>query len=168
MDACLDPFFGVDGWLVLEPFKKSVGWIPGLFVFMMDYERSWVFGLSEVTSGGPPWVRISASHVFGVWFALRTICEGCNSLPVTNLRPFCIKKKIKIFVSVLYSLLESARLSWMIVNLNGSLGFFPSTPVVVPLWQLSESHLRGEPCTAPCLPAGTLSFGARFALGHSI
>ena len=33
---------------------------------MMDYERSWVLGLSGDAAGGPPWVRISASHVFGV------------------------------------------------------------------------------------------------------
>ena len=89
----LGPLFW-GGWVALfGAILKSVRWTPGLSVFMMDYERSWVFGLSGDTSGGPPWVRISASHVFGVWFVLQTICEGCNSLPVTDLRPFYVKRK---------------------------------------------------------------------------
>ena len=57
----------------------------------------------------------------------------------------------------------------MVVNLNGSLGFYLlSPPILVLLWLLSESPLRGELCTAPCLPTGALSFGARFVLWRSI
>ena len=61
-------------------------------MFMKDREGSWVFGLRGDTSGGPPWVRLSATHVFGVWFVLQTICEGCDSLPVTDLKSFYVKK----------------------------------------------------------------------------
>ena len=77
------------------------------------------FGPDGVTSGGPTWERISVSHVFDVWFApqtncegytslpvtalgplvfgvrfaLQTICEGCNSLPVTTFWPFYVTRK---------------------------------------------------------------------------
>ena len=161
----LGTFFWVLGWLVFgSPITKIERWIPGLSVSMLDHEGSWILAFVATPLVVHPGC-VSQLHMFWCWFVLQTICEGCDSLPATVFWPLYIKNLF--FFCFVYAPLECSPFldccepQWVF-------GIFSSPPVVVLLWPLSESHLRGEPCTVPCLPTGTLSFGARFVLGHSM
>ena len=95
-------------------------WLPGLYMFILDHEGSWVsfwprwrhlwwsnlgaylsftcfdvWFVPQTNCEGYTSLPVTAlrSSCFGVWFVLQTICEGCNSLPVTTFWSFYIKRK---------------------------------------------------------------------------